>query len=146
MEKIVFFTCLYSSADKVSAGGGLKEEGEEIDVIETTLEEAAAMIVSGEIVDAKTVVLVNRNGRSAGIWCTRGRHGLARPAASATGAESRCRPKSTSIGCWTTSSGWPKRRGCSSTRTERGGNPRHARGPDRRRMNARFGLHYLMEG
>ena len=45
-------------ADKVSAGGGLKEEGEDIDVIETTLEEAAAMIASGEIVDAKTVVLV----------------------------------------------------------------------------------------
>ena len=58
MEKIVFFTCLYSPADKVSAGGGLKEEGEDIDVIETTLEEAAAMIASGEIVDAKTVVLV----------------------------------------------------------------------------------------
>ena len=58
MEKIVFFTCVYSPADKVSAGGGLKEEGEDIDVIETTLEEAAAMIASGEIVDAKTVVLV----------------------------------------------------------------------------------------
>jgi GDP-mannose pyrophosphatase NudK len=58
MEKIVFFTCVYSPADKVSAGGGLKEEGEDIDVIETTLEEAVAMIASGEIVDAKTVVLV----------------------------------------------------------------------------------------
>ncbi len=58
MEKIVFFTCAYSPADKVSEGGGLKEEGEDIDVVETTLEEAAAMIVAGEIVDAKTVVLV----------------------------------------------------------------------------------------
>jgi len=43
MEKIVFFTCAYSPADKVSEGGGLKEEGEDIDVVETTLEEAAAM-------------------------------------------------------------------------------------------------------
>jgi GDP-mannose pyrophosphatase NudK len=42
----------------VSEGGGLKEEGEDIDVVETTLEEAAAMIATGEIVDAKTVVLV----------------------------------------------------------------------------------------
>jgi GDP-mannose pyrophosphatase NudK len=42
----------------VSEGGGLKEEGEDIDVVETTLEEAAAMIGTGEIVDAKTVVLV----------------------------------------------------------------------------------------
>jgi nudix-type nucleoside diphosphatase (YffH/AdpP family) len=58
MEKIVFFTCAYSSADKVSDGGGLKEEGEDIEVVETTLREAAAMIATGEIVDAKTVVLV----------------------------------------------------------------------------------------
>src|SRR3954462_9550696 len=58
MEKIVFFTCAYSPADKVSEGGGLKEEGEDIDVVEATLEEAAAMIAAGEIVDAKTVVLI----------------------------------------------------------------------------------------
>ena len=58
MEKIVFFTCAYSPADKVSEGGGLPEEGEDIEVIETTLKEAAAMIAAGEIVDAKTVILV----------------------------------------------------------------------------------------
>ena len=58
MEKIVFFTCAYSPANKVSDGGGLMEEGEDIDVVETTLEEAVAMIATGEIVDAKTVVLV----------------------------------------------------------------------------------------
>jgi GDP-mannose pyrophosphatase NudK len=58
MEKIVFFTCAYSPADKVSDGGGLKEEGEDIEVVETTLQQAAAIIAAGEIVDAKTVVLV----------------------------------------------------------------------------------------
>ena len=58
MEKIVFFTCAYSPADKVSEGGGLPEEGEEIEVLETTLEQATAMIAAGEIVDAKTVILV----------------------------------------------------------------------------------------
>jgi GDP-mannose pyrophosphatase NudK len=58
MEKSSFFTCTYSPADRVSGGGGLKEEGEDIDVVETTLEEAAAMIATGEIVDAKTVVLI----------------------------------------------------------------------------------------
>ena len=58
MEKVVLFTCTYSPANKVSAGGGLKEEGEDIEVVETTLEEAAAMIAGGEIVDAKTVILV----------------------------------------------------------------------------------------
>jgi nudix-type nucleoside diphosphatase (YffH/AdpP family) len=58
MEKIAFFTCAYSPADKVSEGGGLPEEGEDIEVLETTLEQAAAMIAAGEIVDAKTVILV----------------------------------------------------------------------------------------
>ena len=58
MEKIVFFTCIYSPADRVSDGGGLKEEGEDIEVVETSLEEAAAMITTGEIIDAKTVVLI----------------------------------------------------------------------------------------
>src|SRR5436190_6288896 len=58
MEKIVFFTCAYSRADKASDGGGLVEEGEDIEVIETTLKQAAAMIAAGEIIDAKTVILV----------------------------------------------------------------------------------------
>lgn len=58
MEKIVFFTCNYSPANKVSNGGGLKDEGEDIEVVEVTLEHAAAMIAAGEIIDAKTVVLV----------------------------------------------------------------------------------------
>src|SRR3979411_2882061 len=58
MEKIIFFTCAYSPADKVSEGGGLADEGEDIEVIETTLEQAAAMIAGGEITDAKTVILV----------------------------------------------------------------------------------------
>jgi len=58
MEKITFFTCEYSPADKVSEGGGLKEEGEDIEVVEVTLKQAASMVVTGEIVDAKTVILI----------------------------------------------------------------------------------------
>ena len=58
MEKIEYFTCAYSPADKVSEGGGLAEEGEDIEVIEVTLERAAAMVPAGEIIDAKTVVLI----------------------------------------------------------------------------------------
>src|SRR3954464_12846028 len=57
-EKIEFFTCLYSPTDKVSDGGGLADEGEDIEVIEPTLEQARAMISSGEIIDAKTVILI----------------------------------------------------------------------------------------
>src|SRR6476646_1357615 len=58
MEKIAFFTCAYSPADKVSEGGGLPQAGEDIEVCETTLEQAAAMIAAGELVDAKTVIHV----------------------------------------------------------------------------------------
>jgi nudix-type nucleoside diphosphatase (YffH/AdpP family) len=58
MEKITFFTCAYSPANKVSEGGGLVDEGEDIEVIETTLDEAAAMVAAGEIIDAKTIILV----------------------------------------------------------------------------------------
>jgi GDP-mannose pyrophosphatase NudK len=58
MENIVFVACAYSPADKVSDGGGLKEEGEDIEVVETRLQEAAAMIAAGEIVAAETVVLI----------------------------------------------------------------------------------------
>ena len=42
----------------MSDGGGLKEEGEDIEVLEIALHEAAAMISAGEIVDAKTVILI----------------------------------------------------------------------------------------
>ena len=58
MEKIVFFTCTYSPTNKVADGGGLKDEGDESEVVATTLEEAAAMFASGEIIDAKTVILI----------------------------------------------------------------------------------------
>ena len=42
----------------MSDGGGLKKEGEDIEVLEIPLHEAAAMITAGEIVEAKTVVLI----------------------------------------------------------------------------------------
>lgn len=68
MEKVVVFTCVYSPADRVSEGGGLKDEGEDIEVVEMTLDDAAAMVAAGEIIDAKTVVLIqylrDRAGRS----------------------------------------------------------------------------------
>jgi GDP-mannose pyrophosphatase NudK len=59
MEKIVFFTCRYSPADKVSPGGGLAEEGEDIEVVEMALDEAAARVAAGEIIDAKSVILIS---------------------------------------------------------------------------------------
>ena len=58
-EKISFFTAPYSPRDKMTNGGGLADEGEDIEVIEPTLDEALAMIASGEIADAKTILLIH---------------------------------------------------------------------------------------
>jgi GDP-mannose pyrophosphatase NudK len=62
MEKITFFTCSYSPADQVSAGGGLADEGEDIEVVEIEFQRAITMISTGQIVDAKTVILLQYLG------------------------------------------------------------------------------------
>ena len=48
----------YAAKDRVTAGGGLIAEGEDIEVLETTLDAALAMVASGEIDDTKTMVLL----------------------------------------------------------------------------------------
>jgi GDP-mannose pyrophosphatase NudK len=62
MEKITFFTCRYSPANRLSAGGGLADEGEDIEVVEIDLRKAIQMIATGEIVDAKSVILLQHLG------------------------------------------------------------------------------------
>ena len=43
---------------KISDGGGLEEETEEIEVLEFDFEKALGMISTGEICDAKTIILL----------------------------------------------------------------------------------------
>ena len=57
-ERLHLFTAEYTAADRVSAGGGHKDEGEDIEVIEVPAWVALAMIERGEIADAKTILLV----------------------------------------------------------------------------------------
>jgi nudix-type nucleoside diphosphatase (YffH/AdpP family) len=57
-ERLVFFTAHYSPGDRISDGGGAAHEGEDIEVFELPLEKAIAMIASGEILDAKTIMLL----------------------------------------------------------------------------------------
>ncbi|HET7715615.1 MAG TPA: NUDIX domain-containing protein [Bauldia sp.] len=57
-ERLAFFTARYSPADRIYKGGGKEEEGEDIEVLELTLEEALRLIGIGEIVDAKTIILL----------------------------------------------------------------------------------------
>lgn len=52
------FVAPYSESDKVSGGGGLRHEGEDIEVVEMSIDEALGMMVRGEIVDAKTMLLL----------------------------------------------------------------------------------------
>ncbi|MDR7210044.1 NUDIX domain-containing protein [Flavobacterium piscis] len=57
-EILYLFTGEYDESMKVSEGGGLDAEQEHIEVLEYTFEEAYTMIESGEILDAKTIMLL----------------------------------------------------------------------------------------
>lgn len=57
-EILHFFIGEYQSEMKVSDGGGLAEEHENIEVLEYPFNEAYQMIASGEIIDAKTIMLL----------------------------------------------------------------------------------------
>lgn len=57
-EILHFFIAEYSSEMKITNGGGLEEEGEDIEVLEIDIEKALQMIDSGEIKDAKTIMLL----------------------------------------------------------------------------------------
>jgi 8-oxo-dGTP pyrophosphatase MutT (NUDIX family) len=57
-EKLHFFVAEYEAKMRVSSGGGLAEEGEDIEVLELPIDSALAMISDGRIVDAKTIMLL----------------------------------------------------------------------------------------
>lgn len=57
-EILYLFVGEYDESMKVSEGGGLASEQENIEVLEYTFDEAYAMIESGEITDAKTILLL----------------------------------------------------------------------------------------
>jgi nudix-type nucleoside diphosphatase (YffH/AdpP family) len=57
-ERIHFFIGEYQPGDRVSDGGGLEDEGEDIEVLELGFEEALGMVDSAEIVDGKTIMLL----------------------------------------------------------------------------------------
>src|SRR5476651_2323117 len=57
-EKLHFFIAEYDATARVSDGGGVEAEGEDLEVMEMTLESALAAVQRGEIVDAKTIMLL----------------------------------------------------------------------------------------
>jgi nudix-type nucleoside diphosphatase (YffH/AdpP family) len=57
-EKIHFYAAPYTAESRTSAGGGLVDDGEDIDVVELAFSDALAMIEDGRIADAKTIMLL----------------------------------------------------------------------------------------
>jgi nudix-type nucleoside diphosphatase (YffH/AdpP family) len=57
-ERVHFFAAPYTDASRTSGGGGLADDGEDIDVLELPFDEALAMVATGEIADAKTIMLL----------------------------------------------------------------------------------------
>ncbi len=57
-EKIYFFMAAYSDAMKVSIGGGLATEHEDIEVLEFSFDQVLTLLNNGTIIDAKTIMLI----------------------------------------------------------------------------------------
>ena len=57
-EILYFFIAEYSKDMKVNDGGGLEHEQENIEVLELKFDDAMMMIETGEIKDAKTIMLL----------------------------------------------------------------------------------------
>jgi len=57
-EILFFFIAEYEENMKVSNGGGLEEEQENIEVLEIDIERALQMVKTGEIKDGKTIMLL----------------------------------------------------------------------------------------
>lgn len=57
-EKLYFFIAEYSERDRSSNGGGVEEEGEDIEVLEWPFARALDAIRTGEIEDGKTIMLL----------------------------------------------------------------------------------------
>ena len=57
-ERLSLFVAHYDAASKVSEGGGHAHEGEDIEVLELPFDRAMEMVGTGEISDAKTLILL----------------------------------------------------------------------------------------
>jgi GDP-mannose pyrophosphatase NudK len=57
-EQVHLYVATYKDEDKTEIGGGLEAENEEIEVIETLFVDALTMIKNQEILDARTILLL----------------------------------------------------------------------------------------
>jgi nudix-type nucleoside diphosphatase (YffH/AdpP family) len=57
-ERLYFFVAEYESGARATLGGGNHDEGEDIEVLELTLDDAMSAIRTGQIQDGKTIMLL----------------------------------------------------------------------------------------
>lgn len=57
-EKLYLYVGEYRADERVSEGGGLEDEGEDIETLELRFADAMAMFERGEIADGKTIILL----------------------------------------------------------------------------------------
>ena len=57
-EKLHFFIAEYDASLRAGSGGGIRDEGEDIEVVEMAWADALNAIENGEITDAKTIMLI----------------------------------------------------------------------------------------
>lgn len=56
--RLHLYAAPYASADRTGSGGGLEDEGEDIEGLEPPFAEALAMVHDGRITDGETVLLL----------------------------------------------------------------------------------------
>ncbi|UKE84922.1 NUDIX domain-containing protein [Pectobacterium colocasium] len=57
-ERLHFFIAPFTHEMRIHEGGGIAEEGEDIKVMEIPIKDALQMIDDGQIIDAKTIILL----------------------------------------------------------------------------------------
>lgn len=57
-ERVYFFVAEYDEDSHIDNGGGLHSDGEDIEVLELNFQQALHMIETGEIMDGKTIMLL----------------------------------------------------------------------------------------
>lgn len=57
-ERVHFYAAPYTPADRRGPGGGLADDGEDIEILELEFSQALAMIDDGRIADGKTIMLL----------------------------------------------------------------------------------------
>lgn len=57
-EKLYFFIAEYADQQRSGEGGGIAEEGEDIEVLEMDFDQTLQAIADGEIMDVKTIMLL----------------------------------------------------------------------------------------